>query len=147
MADTIQENIDNSYLFGCVKYKENYTFYLMPIAYWILNHIAYDPTYNPDDWKDGFIFRDNILNVEDDNIELFIQAIEVDKIDIDTVNVKEYGLGNIFLFLIDFDSKTFISYFDDISIEEYLPNESWIGKFDDPIKYMPKEFVDKISNS
>ena len=139
MTDKIQENIDNSYLLGCVKYKNNFSFYLMPIAYWILNYAKYDPSYNPDDWKDGNVFRDDILNVSDENMNPFIQSIEIDKIDLNFVAFKEYSFADIFLFFIDFNSKIFISYFDDIEIEEYLPDEKWIGKFDNPLNYLPEE--------
>jgi len=139
MAEKIKENIDNSYLFGCVKYKNDYSFYLMPIAYWILNYAKYDPNYNPNDWKDGDVFRDNILNVEDQNIQPFIQSIKVDKIDLNNAEVKKYNFKDIFYFFLDFDSKTFISFFDDIEIEEYLPDEKWIGKFDNPLNYLPEE--------
>ena len=112
MIDEIQKNIDNNFLFGCIKYKNDYTFYLMPIAYWILNHLKYDPAYNPKDWE--FVFRDNILNVEGDKIEPFIQAIEIDRIDLGVIKSKEYNFNDIFCFFIDFDSKTFVNYFDDI---------------------------------
>ncbi|QNR87019.1 hypothetical protein H9N25_11855 [Pedobacter riviphilus] len=142
MIDKIQENIENSYLFGCMKYKNDLSFYLMPIAFWILNYSKYDPTYNPKDWDD--IYRDNLLNVSDENIELYLRSIELDKIDLDSVDVKKYDLANIFLFFIDFDSKIFISYFDDIDIEEYLPDESWVGKFDNPLNYLPEALICKL---
>jgi hypothetical protein len=135
-ALTIKEKIANSYLLGCIKYKNDFTFYLMPIAYWILNHNKYDPYYNPNDWE--YVFRDNILNVDDDKVEGLLKSIDIDKIDLTNEEVKEYGMGNIFLFFIDFDWKFFVSYFPDISVEEYLPNEKWIGKFDNPIGYLPQ---------
>jgi hypothetical protein len=141
MNDKIQENIKNSYLFGCVKYKDKFSFYLMPIAYWVLNYAKYDPEYNPSDWEEGIVFRDDILNVNDSNIEPFIESIKVDEIDVDSVNFNDYNFEDIFLFFVDFDSKTFISYFDDIEIEEYLPDENWIGKFENPISYLPKELI------
>jgi len=144
MNDKIQENIENSYLFGCVKYKDKFSFYLMPIAYWILNYAKYDPEYNPSDWEEGIVFRDDILNVNDINIEPFIESIKVDNIDVDLVNFNDYNFEQIFLFFVDFDSKTFISYFDDIEIEEYLPDEKWVGKFENPISYLPKEMVARI---
>ena len=139
--NNIEENIGNSYLFGCVKYKNKYEFYLMPVVYWVLNHAKYNPKYNPDDWE--YVFRDNVLNVTDDNIEPFIKAIEVDKIDIDSVKMADYRFMDIFLFFIDFDSKIFISYFDDIDIEEYIPN-LWTGKFEDPINYLPENLIKKV---
>lgn len=144
MNNNIQDKINDSFIFGCVKYKNNFSFYLMPIAYWILNYAKYDPKYNPDDWDDDIIFRDNILNVEDSMIEPFIKSIEVDKIGIESINISDYNLMNVFLFYIDFDTKTFISYFDDIDIEEYLPDENWIGKFDNPLNYLPKKLISKF---
>lgn len=146
MNDKIQDSIDNSYLFGCIKYKNHFSFYLMPIAYWVLNYEKYDPKYDPKDWEDGIIFRDNILNVDDDNIEPFMESIKVDFVDIESVNISDYNLMAIFLFYIDFDSKRFISYFDDIEIEEYLPSEEWEGIFGDPIKFIPENLKNIFSN-
>ena len=144
MSNNINENIDNSYLFGCVKYKNEFSFYLMPIAYWVLNYIKYDPRCSLSDWgTNGHIFRDNVLNVDDDNIEPFIKSIQVDIIDIDSLSMADYRFMDIFLFYIDFDSKTFISYFDDIDVEEYIPN-LWTGKFEDPINYLPENLIKKV---
>jgi hypothetical protein len=140
--DIIQNNIKNSYLFGCIKNKNKFTFYLMPVVYWVLNHSKYAPNYNPEDWE--YVFRNNILNVIDNNIEPFIRAIEVDKIDIDSVDMTNYRFMDIFLFFVDFDSKIFISYFHDIDVEEYLPDNQWIGKFEDPINYLPKNLIAKV---
>ncbi len=140
----IQNSIDNSFLFGCLKYKEKITFYLMPLANWILNYSMYDPDYNPDDWKDTPPFRNNILNVSEDNIELFVDAIEIDKIDVNKIILEKFNLRDIFLFYVDFDSKIFISHFDDIDIEEYLPDDNWVGKFDDPVNYLPQDLVLKL---
>lgn len=144
MIQKIQKAIENSYLFGCIKYDNDLSFYLMPIAYWILNYSKYDPSYNPKDWNDGHIFRDNILNVDNKNIDSFIHCIRLDKIDIELVNPKQNNLLDVFLFFVDFDSKVFISYFDDIDIEEYLPDESWSGKFDNPLNYIPEEIMVKL---
>jgi hypothetical protein len=139
MSDTIKENIENSYLFGCVKYKSIYSFYLMPVAYWILNYAKYDRSYNPNDWNDEDVFRDDILNVEDKNIERFIQAIQVDKIELNLIASKQYDFRERLLFFVDFDSKTFINFFDDIEIEEYLPDEDWVGQFGNPLNHLPEE--------
>lgn len=142
--DIIENNIKNSYLFGCIKHKNTYAFYLMPVAEWILNYSKYHPDYNPRDWEDTPAFRDDILNVTNDNIGPFIRAIEVDKIDIDSLNMENYRFMDVFLFFIDFDSKTFISYFHDIDIEEYLPDDQWIGKFEDPINYLSEDLIKKV---
>lgn len=142
MNDIIQEKVDNSYLFGCIRYQNQFTCYLMPIAYWILNHKIYNPEYNPDEWE--FVFRDNILNVDDEQIEGFLQSIKVDEVDIESINVSQYNLIDIFLLYIDFDDKTLISFFDDVDIEEYLPNDKWTGIFDNPINYLPPEVLLKL---
>jgi hypothetical protein len=127
---TVQQKIEEDYIFGCIKYKANCSLYLMPIAYWILDYKKYDPNYNPDDWE--FIFRDNILVVNDSNIDKFMNAIEVDKIQPDEFSKSTYRLT----FFIDFDTKLFISSFGDIEVEEYVPN-NWQGKYGDPTGYLP----------
>lgn len=135
MKNDIKKKIENSFLFGCIKYQDNYTFYLMPIAYWILNYSKYDPTYRSSDW--GATFRDDVLNVEEENTESFLKAIKIDKLEADIVRSAKNELANVFLFFIDFDSKTFVNYFNDVSAEDYLPNEEWIGRFDDPMECLP----------
>ena len=145
MNEVTQEKVDNSYLLGCINYHNQLTFYLMPIAYWILNYEKYDPAYNPDDWED--VFRDNILNVDDDDTESFLKSIKVDEINIDSINSSHYNLIDIFLFYIDFDKKTYVSFFDDIDVEEYLPNDMWTGTFDNPISYLPREILSELGIS
>lgn len=116
----------------------------MPLAEWILNYSIYDPTYDPNDWLESPPFRDNILNVSDDNIGYFIKSIEVNKIDIDSLVMENYRFFDVFLFFVDFDSKTFINYFPDTDVEEYLPDGKWIGKFADPINYLPETLIYKV---
>jgi hypothetical protein len=127
---TVQQKIEENYIFGFIKYKADCSLYLMPIAYWILNYKKYDPSYNPDNWE--FIFRDNILVVSDSNIDSFMNAIKVDKIQPDEFSKSTYKLT----FFIDFDIKLFVSSFDDIEVEEYVPN-NWQGKYADPMVYLP----------
>jgi hypothetical protein len=144
---TLQEKQMQSYLLGCIKYNNEYSYYTMPFAWWVLNYSEYDPSYNPDDWKD--IFRNNILDVTDDQIGNYIDAIEEDKItDLTELKTIETEPAYAYLyFFIDFDSKLFISHFDDIDIEEYLPDEKWQGIFKDPITYIPEECREYFSNS
>lgn len=142
MKEIIKEKVDNSYLFGCIKYKGYFRFYLMPIAYWIINYDKYDPSYNL--YRRESNFRNNVLIVNDDNIHLFIEAIKVDEITLEEINIREYGLDEIFVFFIDFDAKLFVNHFPDISVEDYLPNNTWVGKFDDPMNYIPKIQIDKF---
>lgn len=136
----LKRKFEDNYLLGCIKYNGKCSIYLMPIAWWILNYSKYDPTYNPKDWQN--IFRDDILNVTDDKIEQFFKAIEGDKI-----NLDEFKLVIDFIpvqykrihFFIDFDNKILINGFYDIEVEEYLPDTTWEGRFESPIKYLPKE--------
>ncbi|MET0637367.1 MAG: hypothetical protein ABWZ25_15155 [Chitinophagaceae bacterium] len=128
---TIQQKIEEGYILGGIRYSEQCNFYLMPIAYWILNYKKYDPHYNPKDWE--FTFRDNLLIITDNDIRDFIKAIEVDKIDSsELTNVKILNI----VFYIDFNIKLFVSSFSDIDVEEYLPQDDWEGIFDNPIKYL-----------
>lgn len=129
----IEKKIEQDYLFGCIKFNEKVNFYLMPIAYWILNYAKYDPTCDPNEWK--FVFRDNILNVDKSNIEEFLNAIKVDLIELENDDIKKYKLEDVFLFYIDFDSNLFVSYFEEIDLEDYVPNKSWEYKFANPKNY------------
>lgn len=134
----IKKKIERDYLFGCIKYQNDYGIYLMPLGEWILNYKKYDPSYNPDEWE--YIFRGNVLNVTDENVKDYIQAVAVDKIDLsidreDLQDVVKEGVP--FYFFIDLDNKNFISCFYDIEVETYLPDSSWVGIFDDPMKYLP----------
>ncbi len=135
----IKQKFEEGYILGCIKYKERCNLYLMPIAYWILNYKKYDPSYNPKDWD--FIFRDNVLVVNDDNIDKFIKAIEVDKID--SYELAKSDVNNM-VFYIDFDDKLFVSSFNEIEVEDYLPHSTWRGKYDSPIKYLPPQCIMQV---
>lgn len=74
----IEKKLEEGYLLGGIKYKGKCKFYFMPIAYWILNYMKYDPSYNPAKWS--YVFRDNILLVNEEHIESYLKAIEEDKI-------------------------------------------------------------------
>lgn len=137
----IEKKIERDYLFGCIKYKNEYSIYLMPLAEWILNHYKYSPSYNPNEWE--YVFRGNILNVTDENVKDFIRAIAVDKIDL---KIDGQDLQRVlrekevpFPFFIDLDNKNYISYFYDIEVETYLPDDTWVGIYDDPMKYLPDD--------
>lgn len=137
----LKYRFENNYLLGCIRYKEAYNIYLMPIAWWILNYKKYDPGYNPQDWQD--VYRDNILNVSKDVVDDFIRSIEVDKVDFTefSMAIRDIPLKYKRLyFFIDFDNNLFVNgYYDNIEMEEYLPDEEWEGKVDDPRNYLPKD--------
>jgi len=127
---TIEEKLENGYLPGCIKYMDAYNYYLMPIAYWILDNDKYDPDYDPKQWE--FVFRNNIMVVHDNDIPAFFNAIEIDRVDPQMFKAKNIRM-TIF---IDFDTKLFVSSFNEIELENYLPDESWKGLYTDPNKYI-----------
>ena len=129
---TIQQKIDENYLLGLIKYRGLCNLYLMPIAYWILDYKKYDPTYDVTTWD--FVFRGNILTIDNTSVEGFIKEIEVDKL-----NEKEassFGINDL-IFYVDFDVKLVVSAFSDIEVDEYLPDEQWTGVYDSPKKHLP----------
>lgn len=135
MNKTIYQRLTENYLLGCIKYRDRYSIYLMPIAWWILNYKKYDPAFDSAKW--GVEFREGVYNVTDDKVEDYMQSIKDDKIEVD--ELENFSSPFEFYFFIDFDSKLFVSRFSDIEIEDYLPSSNWRGDFEDPIKYYPKE--------
>ncbi|PUZ26977.1 hypothetical protein DCM91_06990 [Chitinophaga costaii] len=97
-----------------------------------MDYKKYDPSYNPNDWE--FIFRNNILTVNDNNINEFMIAIEIDKTQPDTFS----GMNYILNFFIDFDNNFFVSSYDDIGIEQYVP-DNWHSQYGDPTEYLPSQ--------
>lgn len=145
--DKIIEKISNNNLLGFIKYKEVFNFYLMPVACWILNYSKYDPSYNPNEWE--FVFRDNVLNVEDTEVERFLQSVEEDKLSIDdadkVVRLEREEEENVQVcFFIDFDAKLYVNGFSEIEVEEYLPNKNWVGKYESPLTYLPEKIRLKL---
>ena len=97
----------------------------MAIAYWILNYEKYDPSYNPNEWE--YVFRNNMLNVTSENINEFLQAIEVDRVyenQFEDLKAIPNNLKPVYFF-VDLDAKQFVSNFPEIEVEEYLSNNDW----------------------
>lgn len=139
MKDLIRK-VEENYLFGAIKYNNLLNIYLMPMAWWVLNYSKYNPSYKAKDG--GVIFRDNIDNVTDDKIDNFMKSIDVDKVSLDEVRstlkfVEEEFVA--FYFFIDFDNKIFINGVYDIELERYLPDETWKGRYANPLNYVPEE--------
>jgi hypothetical protein len=127
--EKISELRQRDFLLGAIKLKGNITYYLSPIAYWIMDYKSYDPDYNPNEHSD--IFRDNLLQVNTDNADLFLRAMQRDLVEIDTI--KAFNVNNKektikLQFLIDFDNSVFTSTFFDIDIHEYI-SKDWEGIF------------------
>jgi hypothetical protein len=137
----IKRKFDENYLIGFIKYKGALNVYLMPIAYWILNHEKYDPEYDPSEYKS--VFRDNVLNVTDDRIEDFFKSVAKFSLNLDDEIKSE--IKSILpeykriQFYIDLDKKKLISGFVDIEVEDYLPDSSWSGELGFPSEYVPSE--------
>jgi hypothetical protein len=143
----LKERFENNYLLGCIKYKGQYDLYLMPIAWWILNHKKYDPEYDPKEWET--IFRGNILNVTDENVEALIINIEEDKVNLDELRSVVPNISSEFrriIFFVDFDSKLYVENFCEIDLESYLPDSSWEYMLDYPVNFLPKELSSSISS-
>jgi uncharacterized protein YpiB (UPF0302 family) len=143
---SIEQRILEDYILGCMKYENNYNFYLMPIAWWILNYIKYSPSILEDNERRKN-FRNGVLIVTNENHKDFFASIEEDKIMenelleiIRNISPKYSEEGYSYLtFYIDFDNNEYINGFYDIELENYLPDNTWKGKFDEPLKYLPKE--------
>src|SRR5688572_30218055 len=91
--ENLLKRFEENYLLGCIKSHGQYTLYLMPIAWWILNYEKYDPEYplkhKSVSYESGYgpskpepIFRDNILNVSDGEIEAYLNSIKEDELSI-----------------------------------------------------------------
>lgn len=132
---TIQDKIDADYLLGIVLYKGVYRFYLNPIAWWILDYAAYDPSILEDSERTSG-FRDGIITVNVNTAETFINSISADEISV--AELKDaVGDGQLQpYFLVDFDNTTMTSYFYDIEVESYVPT-GWKGVFANPIDSLP----------
>lgn len=137
-----KQKLEENYLVGCIKYKGNYQFNLMPIAWWILNYGKYSPSIFNDSARQSF--RNGVINVLDARIEDYLNSVSEDRITSEDIKSAFADVSEEFrqiYFFIDFDKKEYISAFEDIEVETYLPDESWTGKFEDPLEYIPNEIL------
>lgn len=133
----IEEKLKNDYLFGFINYGNEINFYLMPVAFWILNYHKYDPTFDSQKWN--YIFRNNILNVTKDRTQDYLESIQEDKVDIEEMS-RYISAKNQMIelnFFVDFDKRLFVNGFFDIAVEDYLPDAEWKGLFDSPENFLP----------
>lgn len=139
---SIKQRLEENYLLGCIKSKNDYQFYLMPIAWWILNYKKYSPSIVQDTSRHSF--RNGALNVTNNLLDPFFKSISEDQISVSEVKsmienfTEEYSKV---IFFIDFDEKEYISAFEYIEVETYLPDETWIGKYENPTDYIPKDIL------
>ncbi|MEO6721332.1 MAG: hypothetical protein ABIN67_13255 [Ferruginibacter sp.] len=142
LMKTLKQRLDENYIVGCIKHRNQFQFYLMPIAWWILDYQTYDPSISQ---RDEFNFRDGIYNVTDDKIEAYLSSISIDNVSFSETKYIQENFAEEYsriTFFIDFDKKEYVNGFPDIDVEEYLPDEAWKGKFDwDPEKYIPDKLL------
>ncbi len=142
---SIKQKLDENYILGCIKYKNEYRFYLMPIAWWILNYEKYSPSILQDISRQDF--RNGALNVTDDKKDVFFTSILEDQISLSEIKsmIKNFTPEYFeIVFFIDFDKKEYISAFNYIEVETYLPDENWHGSYGDPIEYIPENIINEI---
>ena len=137
---SIKQRFEENYLLGGIKYNGVVNFYLMPLAWWILNYKEYDPEI--DIRKSQFIFRHNIYNVLDEEIPHFMKCIENDMLATDELVETLPQVKKDFTpmyFFVDFDNKVLTSAFADIEVECYLPTNDWRGEYGNPIYKLPNQ--------
>ena len=142
---SLKERFENNYLLGAIKFKDDLSFYLMPLAWWFLNYEKYDPQIIND--KD---FRNGVYNVPNDEVDRFLASIAEDKVVLSEVAEAAKDVSRDFLkfaFFIDFDKNLFVNgYFEHVEPHEYLPDETWTGKEDFAIYYLPTEMQDLLAS-
>jgi hypothetical protein len=130
-------DLDPDDLIGAVKFDSRWRFFAGTVAEWILDYSSYDPSFDPSESR--VVFRNNILNVDEKNAEQFCEAMEAYELSSKDVEqlIRTEGAENWPLVIaIDFDSKTYINGFSEISLHEYAPS-SWTATEDNPINYVP----------
>jgi hypothetical protein len=140
MYEKLRQRLEENYIVGCIKHKGDLQFYVMPIAWWILDYQSYDPSILE---KDTFKFRDGVYVVSDEKITEYLSSIQADRVSLSELKyikdnfTEEYSR---ITFFIDFDAKEYISGFPDVEAEMYLPDKTWKSKFDwYPENYIPTD--------
>jgi hypothetical protein len=134
----LAEKIDLDYQLGAVQTEGKVSFYLNPLAYWIMDYKVYDPTYRPDDWP-GPRFRNDLLQVDESTVVPFLNAMAPDEVTLESIiqHLPAFGETLVPLFLIDFDNRLFVNGYGESRLEDYIPS-GWKGIFDNPINYLPE---------
>lgn len=139
MTDLVNK-LNTDYLIGCIKFRDSYFLYALPLGWWILNYDKYDPGFRSQ--PESVNFRNGVLTVTDPEVENFLKAIENDK-----VSPRDFKLAvdvpaenKRLKFFVDFDSKLFVNgYYENVEPEEYLPDQAWRGEMGYPIDFLSKD--------
>ena len=130
---SISERLEIDDYLGCIKYNDRMMFFMSDIADWILNYTKYDPI----EVDENTEFRDGITNVLEDKKKHFLIYLSREEVSIVEI-MKFFDSRNaeqklVLQFYIDFDSNIYTHCFADISLEDYLPDNSWKGSYSNPI--------------
>lgn len=136
---SIAEGLDQGYELGCIHYKGEYSFYMNPSAWFVMDYARYDPEATNDKNLADY-FRDGILVVDDSTAEAYLKSMQPDAISMDELRVEvlEHKDSLQPIFLIDFDNHRYVSWYFDVDYEKYIPS-GWEGVFESPLNYLPDE--------
>jgi hypothetical protein len=99
--------------------------YMVPSAWFIIDYPRYDPSITGSRERSGD-FRDGVLVVDDSTVEDYLKSMQEDAVSLDELQAylpeKKESLQPIFL--IDFDSHRYVSWFFDIddTVGEFVLN-------------------------
>ncbi len=133
------EDISSADIIGAVLYNGKWYIYAATIAYWILDTIKYNPTYNPSDWP--YIFRNHLYQIDEYNADLYLIAMNEYELSLHELKklIHKWGTTEYTIeIVINFDDKIYVNGFHEISVEEYIP-ATWLGIEDDPMEYVSEE--------
>lgn len=125
-------------LLGCIKYKNEYHFYMTDITSYTLNYKEYDPEIESRDPN----FKKGLLNITEENKSKYLEYLKDEYFSIEIIEayIKKNGSeGLTIYFFIDFDINFYVNgYPENLSPEEYLPDDSWTAKINGPMLYLPE---------
>ena len=136
---SMKKELDYDEYLGAVKVEGNWHFLADFVGEWILNYPAYDPDYDPSQWK--YKFRNGLLVVDETNAKEFLETMREKELSFESVKklVAEKGKDKIPLtYVIDFDECIFVDGNSERDIAEYVPR-NWKGIEDFPLNYVPDE--------
>lgn len=136
---TLKRRIGDGYVLGLMRYQETLMMYMAPSAWFVMDYARYDPSITTSDDRSSK-FRDGVLLVDDSTALAYLKAMQPDAISIDELQAELPNRRDPLqpIFLIDFDSHKYISWYFDVDYEEYIPS-GWEGVFDNPLNYLPNE--------
>jgi hypothetical protein len=135
---TLTERLEDGYVLGITHYNNSYRAYVAPSAWFVMDYKAYDPSITASQQRTND-FRNGVIVVDLDTADAYLSAMEPDLLPMDELRNALPANGDQLqpLFLIDFETRQYISWYFDIGYEDYIPS-GWKGVFDNPINYLPE---------